>query len=111
MPVFRLGRHRDHGRMGINQRLNRAGGTALSVDARELLMHRNRIRGHLLSRPVVPLPYHFDHLKLLARLIEYLVKTIMAVAGTSVTPGAPLPPQCSRLSPSYFSVRTTPPPS
>src|SRR5260370_39467250 len=85
--------------MRINQRLNRAGGTALSVDARELLMHRNRIRGHLLSRPVVPLPYHFDHLKLLARLIEYLVKTIMAGADHRVTrrprsphDPAPLPP-------------------
>src|SRR5260370_32536879 len=97
--------------MRINQRLNRAGGTALSVDARELLMHRNRIRGHLLSRPVVPLPYHFDHLKLLARLIEYLVKTIMAVAVNLVTPGPADLQELSSFRLYFFHVPTSRPPA
>ena len=66
--------------MRVNEGLNRTGRTALRVDTVELLVDRDSVSDSLLSRAIVPLPDDFDHLKLLSRFVEYLVKAVMPVA-------------------------------
>ena len=78
-------------------RLHDAGVAALRGDAVEVLVHGDRVGGHLLGGAVVPLADHLDHVPLLARGLERLVDAVVAVGSTEV----PATPRTSRILPPF----------
>src|ERR1041385_1298606 len=78
--ILGLAGDRDHGVFRIEQCAHGARRAALDIDAVELLVHGDRVRGGLLCRAVVPLADHLDDLDLLARLVEDLVEADVAIA-------------------------------
>src|ERR1700757_4865215 len=72
-------RNRNERVMGINERLDGTGRTALGIDPVEFLVYRNSVSDRLLSRPVIPLADNFNHLKFFARFVQNLMKSIMPV--------------------------------
>ena len=65
--------------LGVDHRLDDAGVAALCGDGVEVLVHGDRIRGHLLRGGIVPLADHFDRVPFLARSLEDLLDALVAV--------------------------------
>src|SRR5438445_261207 len=78
--VLGLAGDRDHRMPRVEEGAHGTGRAALHIDAGEILVDGDRVGGRLLRRAVIPLADHLDHLELLARFVQDLVKPVVPIA-------------------------------